>query len=415
MATQKINTDEKEIDEFLTRGVDEVITEKELKKKMMSGKQLRAYIGYDVTGPDLHLGHGATLMKLKHWQRLGHQVVLVIGDDTSRIGDHSDKLEKRKRLTNKEIDFNKQQFKEQFAKIVDIDKAEVRYNSEWLDNLKFRDVVELASLFSVQQMIERENFSKRLKNKTTIGLEEILYPLMQGFDSVALKVDLEMGATDQRFNLLAGRKIMEAHGMKPQNVITVPFVTGTDGRKMGKSLGNYVPMRAEPRDLYGGIMSSTDDVIIEYFERLTEIPMDEIHTMEKELKSGKTHPMEMKKKLAYEVTQLYYDEQIAQEAQKHFERAFQDKSLSEKDYILENPNGVIKLVGSLEDGEISALDLAKWFVKLKHIPSNADAKRMIEQRAIEVNGKKLSEFNQKVDTKSGTKIKVGKKKWIKLK
>jgi len=408
----KVNTDPKEIEEFLTRGVEKVVTKEELKKKMSSGKKLRAYIGYDVTGPDLHIGHGATLMKLLHWQKLGHQVILVIGDDTSRIGDHSDKLEKRKRLTDKEIDFNKKQFREQFAKIIDLNIAEVRYNSEWLDKLKFRDVVELASLFSLQQMIDRENFAERLKMKKTIGLEEIMYPLMQGYDSVALNVDLEMGATDQTFNLLAGRKIMQAFGLKPQSVITVPFVTGTDGRKMSKSWGNYIPMRASAKDLFGGIMSCVDDVIIEYFTRLTNIPLDKIKEMEKDLKEGKIEPMELKKNLASEVTKIYYDEKEAQKAQEHFEKTVQKGELPEEVTMI---NGKI-----FKGSEISLLELLKTVVKVrkgdKGLPaSNAEIKRLVKQGGVKIDGNPITDLDQEVDIKSNPIITIGKRYHLKVK
>ncbi|MBU0975305.1 MAG: tyrosine--tRNA ligase [Patescibacteria group bacterium] len=399
----QVNTDPKEIEEFVTRNIVEIFTKEELTKRMSTGKQLRAYIGYDVTGPDLHLGHGSTLMKLQHWQDLGHHVIALIGDDTSRIGDHSDKLEKRKRLTDKEIDHNKAQFKKQFLKILDPEKTEVRYNSEWLDKLKFRDVISLASIFSVQQMIDRENFAKRLKNKTTIGLEEILYPLMQGYDSVALEVDLEMGATDQTFNLLAGRKIMEAFGMKPQSVITMPFVTGTDGRKMGKSLNNYIPMLAPANDIFGGIMSTVDEVIIEYFERLTRLPLEEINKMKKELKAGKVHPMELKKKLAFEVTKIYFDEKSANKAQENFEKTVQKGETPEEMEELEI------------NSQHSALELAKELVEKGIIASNADAKRLIQQGGLQINDEKVTNFDQKLDLKPGTVIKVGKRKFVRIK
>ena len=401
--TDKVNTDPAEIEEFLTRGVEKVVTKEELKKKMSSGKQLRAYIGYDVTGPDLHIGHGATLLKLKHWQELGHHVIALIGDDTSRIGDHSDKLEKRKRLTNKEIDHNKKQFKEQFGKILDLDKTEVRYNSEWLDNLKFRDVIELASLFSVQQLIDRENFAKRLKINKTIGLEELLYPLMQGYDSVALNVDLEMGATDQTFNLLSGRKIMQSFGMTPQCVITVPFVTGTDGRKMSKSWNNYIPMRASSNDLYGGLMASVDEVIIEYFKRLTTIPLDEIEEMEKDLDSEKVHPMELKKKLAFEVTSIYYDEKEAQKAQEHFEKTVQKGETPEK-------------IESIEvSGKRSVIDLLKLLVEKGLISSNAEAKRLVKQGSISIDDNKINSLEEELVLKPGSVLKIGKRSFVEVK
>jgi len=407
----KVNTNPKEIEEFLTRGVEKIIKKEELKKKMLSGKQLRAYIGYDVTGPDLHIGHGSTLMKLKHWQELGHKVILLIGDDTSRIGDHSDKLEKRKRLTDKEIDNNKSQFREQFGKIIELDKAEVHYNSEWLDQLKFRDVVELASFFSVQQMITRENFAKRLKSNKTIGLEELLYPLMQGYDSVALEVDLEMGATDQTFNMVAGRKIMHAFKIEPQCVLIVPFITGTDGRKMGKSLGNFIPMRATTNDLYGGIMSCIDDVIIEYFYRLTRIPIKEIEQLEKDLKFKKIGPMELKKKLAFEVVKIYYDEKQALEAEKHFEKTVQKGEV---------PDEVAAIDRKVFKGsQISLLEMLKTILKERKgdtgLPASiADAKRLAKQGGVKVNGKKATDLNKEINIQECPIITIGKRYHLKI-
>lgn len=398
----KVNTDSKAIDEFLDRGPVEIFTREELKKKMMSGEKLRAYIGYDVTGPDLHLGNGCTMMKLRDWQQLGHHTILVIGDYTTRVGDHSDKLEKRKRLSVEEIEQNKKKFKEQFGRIVDLDSTEIRYNSEWLEPLTFNDVVNLASLFSVQQMIERENFAIRLKKNKTIGLEELLYPLMQGYDSVALKVDLEMGGTDQTFNLLAGRKIMEAFGMKPQNVITMPLIPGTDGRKMSKSWENYIPMLASANDLYGGIMSCCDEVVIEYFRLLTRVPLKETDEMKKELAAGKADPMELKKRLAFEVTKIYYDAKEAQKAQEHFEKTVQKGEVPDE------------MEEISYKGKPIALELAKFLVEKGLIPSNAEAKRLIKQGGLEVDRQKVTDLEGKFKIKKGSVIKIGKRRFIRL-
>jgi tyrosyl-tRNA synthetase len=423
----KVNTDPKAIDEFLDRGPVEIFTREELKKKMMSGKKLRAYIGYDVTGPDLHLGNGSTMMKLRDWQELGHHTILVIGDYTTRVGDHSDKLEKRKRLPVEEIEKNKKKFIEQFGRIVDLDSAEIRYNSEWLEPLTFNDVINLASLFSVQQMIERENFAIRLKEKKTIGLEELLYPLMQGYDSVALKVDLEMGGTDQTFNLLAGRKIMEAYGMAPQNVITMPLIPGTDGRKMSKSWGNFIPMLASANDLYGGLMSCCDEVTIEYFKLLTRIPLKEIDEMEKELKAGKADPMKLKKRLALEVTKIYYDEKEAQKAQEHFEKTIQKGEVPDKikevEITLKESRNSDEFHSSewstrpdkLEaHGDIEALDLVLMLSEKGCFSSHSEAKRLIKQGGFKIDDNRITELHQKVKIKDGSIVKIGKRRYFKI-
>lgn len=397
---EKVVTDSRKIEEFLGRGPVEIIEREDLKKELLSGKRLRGYIGYDVTGPELHLGHGATLMKLRDLQELGHQVIVVIGDFTARVGDHSGLLEKRKRLSPKEIETNKEKFISQFAKILDIEKAEVRFNSEWLSDLNFNDVIELAQLFTVQQMIERESFAQRIKERKPVGLEELLYPLMQGYDSVALKTDIEIGGTDQTFNLLAGRKVMEAFGIKPQNIITMPLISGTDGRKMSKSLGNYIPMTASAEDIYGGIMSAVDEVIIEYFKLLTRVPLEEIAAMGAQLKEGAANPMELKKKLAYEVTKIYYDEPEAHKAQEHFEKVVQKGEIPEDVREIEISEKELPIVELL-----TRSDLAE---------SHSQAKRLIEQGAVEIDGEKIEDKKTMVKIVDGMIIRAGKRNFARI-
>lgn len=404
----KVNTDEKAVDEFLNRGPEEIIGKDELREKMISGKPLRAYIGYDVSGPNLHLGNGSTMMKLRDWQELGHYTIVLIGDYTARVGDHSDKLEKRKRLTIKEIEKNKKLFEEQFGRLIDLDMAEVRFNSEWLEPLTFNDVIGLTSLFSIQQMIERENFALRLKEQKTIGMEEIMYPLMQGFDAYALDVDLQIGGTDQTFNMLAGRKIMKAFSREPLSVITMPLIPGTDGRKMSKSWNNYVAMSANEKDLYAGIMSCTDDVMFDYFKLLTRKPLEEIDKLTSNMKREDFNPMNIKKSLAFEITSLYFDNQKAQEAEEYFEHTVQNK---------ETPEDIptIKRSDFVEDIDPDGfLPLKSLLNSIKLAPSSSEAKRLVKSGAVEIDSIKQNDPNELIDINKISLIKVGKRKWIKI-
>lgn len=396
----QVVTDPKRIQEFLDRGTVEIIERPDLEKELLSGRPLRAYIGYDVTGPNLHLGHGATLMKLRDLQELGHQVIVVIGDFTAKVGDHSGLLEKRKRLTDEEIATSRSLFIAQFAKILDMEKVEVHYNSEWLAKLGFDDVIDLARLFTVQQMIERESFAQRLADQNPIGLEELLYPLMQGYDAYALKTDIQLGGTDQIFNLVAGRKIMEALGMKPQNIITTPLIPGTDGRKMSKSWGNYIAMSAAANDIYGGVMSAIDDVIIDYFKLLTRIPMSEIEKMSQAIAKRKTNPMELKKKLAFEVTKIYYDETAAQEAENYFETVHQKGALPEEIEEFTVTSEARMAAQLIFDAGLAA--------------SKSAAKRLIEQGGVEIDDQKITDPNQTITPADGMTIRAGKRRFARL-
>lgn len=402
MENDKIIADEKLIDEFLNRGTVQVIGKEELKKKMLSGKKLRAYIGYDVTGPNLHLGHASTMLKLRDWQKLGHQVVLLIGDYTARIGDHSDKLEKRKRLTDEEILGNKDRFVEQFGKIIDLSNAELRYNSEWLSKLTFNDVIELTRLFTVQQMIDRENFAIRLKNQSSIGLEELLYPVMQGFDAYTLRVDLQMGGVDQIFNMIAGRKIMENYDVEPQSIITMPLINGTDGRKMSKSWDNYIPMLAEPNDIYGKVMSCTDDIMIEYFTLLTRVSLERIEEIKKDLEhEHKNNPIDIKKELAFEITKVFHNEEQAEAAQKEFERVFQQREI---------PQNIITI--ELQKGAVMQ-DLIKQLVKENLVKSNSEAQRLLRQNAFKLNNKVINNLSEEL-SEDELILKFGKNNFAKV-
>ncbi len=313
-----VNTDEGAVEELLARGVEEAIVKSELKRKMLSGERLRVKLGIDPTSPDLHIGRAVPLLKLRDFQNLGHQIVFIVGDFTAVIGDTSDKEAERPMLTREAIEFNKRTYFEQAGKVLDLSQAEVRYNSEWLEPLTYREIGAHADLFSVADFIARENIAKRLQAGKRVSLREVLYPLMQGYDSVAVKADVEIGGTDQKFNLLAGRTMQEKLGQRPQDILMNPLVEGLDGRKMSSSWGNTIPLTASPADMYGKVMSMADEQIPAYFELCTRVPMDDVSAVKQGLTEGSVHPRDAKKRLAREITALYHGAKAAQEAEGGF-------------------------------------------------------------------------------------------------
>ncbi len=396
-----INTDPKKIDEILTRGIQEVYIKEELREKLLSGKQLHLKLGTDVTGPLLHLGHSVVHRKLRDFQELGHRVTLIIGDFTTLVGDHSDKVDMRSEANSKDIEENEKSYKDQFFKTVLEDQTEIRHNSEWLKPLNFNDVINLAKNFTISQMLERDAFTLRFQQQKPIGLDEFLYPLMQGYDSVALKCDVEFGGTDQTFNLLAGRKLMEAMGMKPQSAVVTRLLTGSDGRAMGKSLKNFISIMDNPIDMYGKIMSIVDEVLWEYFELITRVPMDEIAEMKKAVENGE-NPMIFKKKLARDVVTFYHSETNALNAEKVFEETVQKRGISE-DVIQE-----VTITGTM-----TILDFLKQATSGRH--SSGDIKRAIEQGGVEVGGKKITNIGEIVEFTPGVVVKMGKRDFMRVK
>lgn len=322
--TPNISTDEKAIDELLSRGVTEVIVKQELRRKLLSGEQLRVKLGIDPTSPDLHIGRAVTLLKLRDFQELGHQVVLIVGDFTAVIGDTSDKDSERPMLSQDTIEKNKETYFEQVGKVLDLSKTELRYNSEWLGPLTYREIGEHADMFSIADFIARENIAKRLNAGKRVSLREVLYPLMQGYDSVAVRADVELGGTDQRFNLLAGRTLQERMGQRPQDVVISPLINGLDGTKMSSSRGNYIALTAEPADMYGKVMSMADAEVGTYFEVCTRVPMEEVLSLRAALADGSLHPKEAKMRLAREIVTLYHNVGAAEEAEAHFTAAFSE-------------------------------------------------------------------------------------------
>lgn len=394
----KVIVDPKKIDEVLTRGVHEVFTKEELRKKLLSGKVLHFKLGTDVTGSFLHLGHSVIHRKLRDFQELGHKVTLIIGDFTTLVGDHSDKVDMREETTLKDVKKMEKSYQDQFFKTVIKNQTKVRHNSEWLKNLNFNDVINLAKKFTVSQMLDRESFMIRFKSGKPIGLDEFMYPLMQGYDSVALKCDVELGGTDQTFNLLAGRHIMPSFGLEPQCAIAMKLLLGSDGRPMGKSLKNFIPIADTPVEMYGKIMSIVDDVIFDYFELVTRIPMEEIEKMKQAVKSGE-NPMIFKKKLAKEIVCFYHGEKKAEEAEESFVNTFAKGGI---------PEDILEV--KVEDG----VRLMDMLISEKMVSSKTEFRRLVGEGAITdmEKNEKIKDLESKV---SKTVYKIGKHRFIKIK
>lgn len=398
----KINTDEKKIDEILTRGVHEIITHKELKEKLLSGKQLHLKLGTDVTGPDLHLGHAVVQKKLRDFQELGHKVTLIIGDMTTLVGDHSDKVDMRTETNAAEISKNEKAYTQQFFKTVVKEQTTIRHNSEWLSKLDFNDLIFLGKQFTIAQMLDRDTFMQRYKQEKPIGLDEFFYPLMQGYDSVALECDVEFGGTDQTFNLLAGRKLMPAFDLKPQSAVVMKLLVGSDGRPMGKSLQNFIPILDNPIDMFGKVMSIVDDVIFDYFELVTRVDMDEIEKMKLAVEDG-ANPMEFKKTLALDIVTFYHSKEDALKAQKVFEETVQGREVSEE------------LINEIDvKGKMSLLEFLKDALPAG-LASSGEIKRVVTQGGVEVDGKKVADFAREINFESGIVVKFGKRTFVKVK
>ena len=397
----KTDTNPQKIEEILNRGVHEIYIKEELRQKLLSGKQLHLKLGTDVTGPLLHLGHSVVHRKLRDFQELGHKVTLIIGDFTTLVGDHSDKVDMRTEATIEQIKNDEQEYKQQFFKTVIEEQTEIRHNSEWLKDLDFNDVIHLAKQFTISQLLEREAFMIRYKAQKPIGLDEFLYPLMQGYDSVALKCDVEFGGTDQTFNLLAGRKLMPVFGLGPQSAMVMKLLTGSDGRPMGKSLRNYIPIADNPNDMFGKIMSIVDEVMFDYFELVTRIPMKEVIEMKQAVEENGENPMKFKKILAKDIVTFYHGKDKAEAAEKEFEQTVQNKEVTEANTTDINLRGKMPVLEFLKQAGVSK--------------SNSHIKEVVKQGGVEVDGKKVTDFNEVVDFKEGFVIKFGKRAYYRVK
>lgn len=388
------------IKELLTRGVEKIINREHLKKELESGKRLRVKLGIDPTASEIHLGNAVVLRKLKDFQDLGHQVIFLIGDFTAKIGDPSGRFSTRRSLTDKEIEKNMATYKKQVAKILNLDKIEIRYNSEWYNKIKLDDFFSLLQLVTVNRVLEREDFSQRLDKNLPLRLSEIFYPLLQGYDSVALKTDVEIGGQDQLLNMLMGRELQEKFGQKPQNVITLSLLEGLDGtRKMSKSYNNYIGITFELNDMFGKIMSIPDNLIIKYFILCTSVPLSEIHQIEERIKKGE-NPRDFKAKLAKEIVVLYHGEGKAVEAEKEFNKIFREKKLPS-----EIPSYKLRVM---------SYELIDLLVKTKLASSKSEAKRLILQGAVKINKKVERGWQKEIKIKKGIIIQVGKRKFVKL-
>ena len=384
---------------ILSRGCDEIINEKEFKNKLeksiKENKPLKIKLGIDPTGSELHIGHAVPLRKLKQFQELGHEVNFLIGTFTARIGDPTGKSETRKMLSFETIQENIKTYLEQVAIILDLDKLKVVYNHEWLESLSLTEVLKLLSMFTVSQMIQREDFAKRLANNQPVSLIEFMYPILQGYDSVELKADVELGATEQKFNLLRGRDLQKNFNQEQQICMIMPILVGLDGvEKMSKSLGNYISVKDSPNDMFGKIMSISDDLMQNYYEMITEIDLDEV----KEILKG--HPMEAKKRLGMELVTIYYGKEAAIEARSWFENVFSNKNLN-----VELPEFNVGI------GNINILEL---LTKLGFIKTNSEGRRLIEQNAVKINDEAITDIKANIDIKDEMILRCGKKKIVKL-
>ncbi len=393
---EKVITDEKKIDDLLTRGVEDIIVKEELKTLLMSGKQLRVKFGIDPTGARIHIGRAIPIRKLREFQQLGHQVVLIVGDFTAQVGDASDKTEKRPMLTRAAIDENLKDYKSQISKILDITKTEFVYNNDWLSKLTFAEVTTLAECFSVQQMLARRNFKDRYDNGTEISLREFLYPMMQGYDSVAVKADIEIGGFDQLFNLKAGRVIQEFYGMPKQQIITFQMLEGTDGRKMSTSWDNIISIVDDPYTMYGKIMSLHDDLIVKYFKLCTDVSLEDIQKIELDLSNG-VNPKDLKMRLAGEIVTLYHTEKDATLAKNSWVETFEKGGVPD----------VVPEVNATNDE-----DLVEVLLREGVVESKTAWRRLVEEGAVkEIDGEVVSDPKQKVKS---CIFKIGKKRFVKI-
>jgi len=385
----------KKIKSLLTRGVDEVIDKASLEKKLNSRKKLRIKLGIDPTSPNLHLGRSIPLLKLRDFQELGHTPVLIIGDFTGVIGDTSDKESERPMLKEEVINNNLKTYIKQASKIIDIKKSEVCYNSDWLGKLKYKDIGSQADQFSINEFISRENIKKRLDAGKRVSLRELFYPLMQGYDSVDVRADVEVGGTDQRFNLLSGRTLQRFYKQKPQDIITNPLVEGLDGRKMSSSWGNTVNLLDEPNDMFGKLMSLKDESIIKYFILLTRVDQEVIDQYEKEIKEG-ANPRDYKIKLASEIVRFYHSEDDASDAEKYFVKTISNKEIPDK----------------INEIKPSSYDLLTALIESGSAKSKTDGRRLISQKGVKVNKEVVD--NPYVEVKHGDIIQKGKITFFKI-
>ena len=386
----------------IRRGTAEVIDEKDLAKLIDTGKPLKVKAGFDPTAPDLHLGHTVLLHKMRQFQELGHEVIFLIGDFTGMIGDPTGRSETRNNLTPQEVQENSKSYLAQVYKILNPEKTTVAYNSEWMNKFTSVNMIELAAHYTVARMLERDDFQKRLAKNLPVSIHELMYPLIQGYDSVALQADIELGGTDQKFNLLVGRDLQRAYGQKPQVVLTMPLLEGTDGvQKMSKSLGNSIGVFDAPNEMFGKIMSISDDLMWRYYELLSQVSAQDLEVMKKQSEAGTLNPKNSKMNLAKEIVALYHSPELAGMALAEFENVFKKKNLPEDIPVVKGWGDELKgICNILKDHNLT--------------DSTSAARRLIQQGSVTINGEKISDVNQELPGNLEYLIKVGKKRFLKI-
>jgi tyrosyl-tRNA synthetase len=388
-----------DLSDLLRRGVAEIIVESELRARLQSGTPLRLKQGFDPTKPDMHIGHAVGLRKLRAFQELGHQVVLIVGDWTAQIGDPSGRDETRTRLSAAEVRANAETYMEQFFRVVDRQRTEVRWQSEWFGQFTLEHALDLAGRFTLAQMLAHETFRKRYESGAPLTILELMYPMLQAYDSVAIKADVEFGGTDQKFNILAGRELMAQLGMTPQQVFLVPLIPGTDGRKMSKTFNNTVDIRMPPAEMYGRIMSMSDEVLPLYFEVLTDVPMAEIHEMKQAMATGQVNPRDLKMRLAREIVAQFHDPTAATAAEAAFIRQFVEREVPEDipTFTLTAPSGIVDV--------LVASGLA---------PSKSEARRLIDGGGVRVDGERVEGYTLTLNPGANAVVQVGRRKFVRV-
>lgn len=391
--------------DIIRKGTVEIIPEDELARKLekskKENKKLNIKLGCDPSRPDLHIGHSVVLNKLRQFQELGHNAILIVGDYTAMIGDPSGKKKTRPQLSFEETKEYGESYFQQAGKILDISKAKVLYNSEWLSKIDLRELINILGKFTVQRILERDDFTNRLKDQVEISMHELLYPIMQGYDSYAINADVELGGTDQKFNNLVGRDMQKKFGREQQVVITLPLIEGTDGfEKMSKSLDNAIGITEEPKDIFGKTMSIPDALIYRYFELCTKVSDDELKQIKSDLEEGKVNPRDVKRRLGHELVKMYYDSETADKTIEEFDRVFIKK---------ENPEEIPEI--KLNEDRMKVVEL---LTHTKLTDSNSNSRRMIEQGAVSINGIKISDVNLETEITNGMILKVGKRKFLKI-
>ncbi|MBQ3302373.1 MAG: tyrosine--tRNA ligase [Eggerthellaceae bacterium] len=393
---------------IIASGVDRIVPESALLEKLKKGVPLNIKLGVDPTAPDIHIGHAVPLRKLRQFQDLGHQVTLIIGDGTALIGDPSGRNSTRPQLTSEQVKHNAQTYVDQAFKVLDPEKTKLVYNSEWLLELKLEDLLALAGKFTVARILERDDFHNRYTSNQPIAVHEFLYPIMQAYDSVVIKADVELGGSDQLFNLLAGRELMEKMGMEPQVCLTLPLLEGTDGvQKMSKSYGNYIGVTDEPADMFGKVMSIPDEIMVKYYRLASTVPVDEIDEIERGLAADELHPNKVKRALARNIVAAYYDEAAAQAAEEQFDLVFKKHEI---------PDDIPEFAANLEPNDEGLVYFAKLVADAGLAQSVGEARRLIDGGGVKINGEAVAPkaYNLAPEALEGAIVQVGKRKFVRL-